>query len=126
MSDLLPGDQAFLDECGMPYRVELEGGFVCVILEQFALAAGLSPAASDLLVRIPPGYPDANPDMFWFADPVTRADRRAIPALGSTLKHRGQVWYRWSRHVGRQWRPGVDDLRSYIAYVRTCVMEAAR
>ncbi len=117
-------DQAFLGE-GFAVHAQSEDGMMCLVFEQFPLAAGLAPAASDLLVRLPAGFPDAYPDMFWFADNITRADGRLIPATNVVSTYVGRSWYRWSRHVGGQWRPGVDDLRSYIAYIRKCLVEAA-
>ena len=98
---------------------------MCIVFEQFALGAGLTPATSDLLVRLPAGFPDAAPDMFWFADAIARGDGLAIPAIGNVEHYLGRSWYRWSRHVAGQWRSGVDDLRSYVAYVRMCLAQAA-
>jgi Prokaryotic E2 family E len=125
MVAVLPtADQAFLDE-GIPYHVDEEGGMVCVVFEQFPLAAGLTPATTDLLVRLPPGFPDAGPDMFWCAQAVTRVDGAQIPATEVVESYLGQPWHRWSRHIGGQWRPGIDGLRSYVAYIRKCLVDAA-
>lgn len=121
---LRSSDQAFLDD-GFNCHVSVEGGMVCVVVEQFPLAAGLIPAASDLLIRLPPGFPDAYPDMFWFAERIRRADGGQIPATDLIETHVGRAWYRWSRHVSSQWRPGIDDLRSYFGYIGACLRQAA-
>jgi hypothetical protein len=125
MSTLLRAfDQAFLDETYV-WDAEVEGGMVCVTVVDFPLATGLVPAASDLLVRLPAGFPDAGPDMFWFADNVVRSDGAAIPATDLIETYRQRTWHRWSRHIGGLWRPGTDDLRSYFAYIGKCVSAAA-
>lgn len=121
---LQPADQSFLTE-EFNCVVVPEGGLVCVVFEQFPLVAGLVPAASDLLVRLPAGFPDAHPDMFWFADDVVRADGQPIPAINVVETYLDRTWHRWSRHVGEQWRPGVDDLRSYVGYIHKCLLKAA-
>jgi hypothetical protein len=120
---LHPDDEAFLQTTTA--SAAAEGGFVCVVFSQFPLTVGLVPEASDLLVRLPAGFPDSRPDMFWFADRVTRADGKPIPAIDLPENYLGRTWYRWSRHVGNGWRPGVDNLQSYIAYVRSCLAHAA-
>lgn len=121
---LRPLDQAYLDE-HFVWEATVDGGMVCVTVKEYPLAAGLEPATNELLVRLPGGFPDASPDMFWFAEPVTRSDGAVIPATECRENHLGRTWQRWSRHIGGQWRPGTDGLRSYMAYVRSCINKAA-
>lgn len=121
---LRPVDKAYLDE-HFVWEAAVEGGMVCVTIKGYPLAAGLTPAVDELLVRLPSGFPDVAPDMFWFAESVTRSDGTAIPATQVTEPHLGRAWQRWSRHIAGQWRPGTDDLRSYIAYIRGCINKAA-
>lgn len=121
---LRPVDQAYLDEHFI-WDAAIEAGMVCVTIKEYTLAAGLTPAVNELLVRLPSGFPDAGPDMFWFAQPVARIDGVEIPAIQVTEVYLGRTWQRWSRHIGDRWRPGVDDLRSYMAYIATCIHGAA-
>lgn len=121
---LRPADEAFLDE-RFAWTGTLEAAMVCVTIKEYALTAGLAPAVNELLVRLPAGFPDVAPDMFWFATPVTRTDGIQIPATELTEVYLGRNWQRWSRHIGNGWRPGIDDLRSYFAYIATCVRAAA-
>lgn len=121
---LRPDDQAYLDE-HFVWEATVEGGMVCVTIVGYSLAAGLMPAATTLLVRLPSGFPDVAPDMFWFSEPVTRSDGTVIPATDVTEPHLARTWHRWSRHIAGQWRPGTDDLRSYLAYIRSCIQKAA-
>jgi hypothetical protein len=118
-------DREYLDE-HFAWEATTEGGMVCVTIKEFPLVAGLAPAANEILIRIPSGFPDVGPDMFWFAEPVTRGDGAVIPATDLLENYLGRLWQRWSRHIGNQWRPGTDDLRSYVTYIRTCLRTAAR
>lgn len=43
-----------------------------------------------------------------------------------TETYLGRSWQRWSRHIGNGWRPGIDDLRSYLAYITTCLRSATQ
>ena len=123
---LRPVDQAYLDENNFVWDAVIETGMVCVTIKEYPLAAGLTPAVNDLLVRLPSGFPDVGPDMFWFAEPVTRVDGAEIPAIQVIEVHLDRSWQRWSRHIGARWRPGVDDLRSYLVYVAACIHAAAK
>lgn len=107
------------------WDASIDAGMVCLTITDFPVAVGLTPASCELLVRLPAGFPDTGPDMFWFASPVTRVDGQPIPATDVTETHLGRSWHRWSRHIGGAWRPGVDDLRSYITYITTCLRRAA-
>lgn len=77
--------------------------------------------ACDVLVVIPPNYPQAGNDMFWTHPRLKRADGRPIPAtadagFGDNRLWRGREFYRWSRHWSPSspggWRPGKDDVMS--------------
>lgn len=121
---LRPVDHAYLDE-HFVWDASVEGGMVCVTITSYPLAAGLTPAANTLLVRLPAGFPDVAPDMFWFAEPVSRVDGIVIPAADVSEPHLGRAWQRWSRHIAGQWRPATDDLRTYMGYIRSCINKAA-
>lgn len=109
-------DQSFLDSLGYSFTVEVVDGFVNVVLADFP-TPGLDRSEVDLLLRLPIGFPDATPDMFWVS-PALTAKGVAIPGTEVTENHVGRSWQRWSRHIGGQWRPGVDNLETYLAYVR--------
>lgn len=122
---LRPSDHAYLDE-HFTWDAVVEGGMVAVTVKDYPLAVGLTPAVNELLFRLPAGFPDVGPDMFWFATPVTRLDGAPIAATELRETHLGRSWQRWSRHIGGRWRPGVDSVRSYMAYIAACVREAAK
>jgi len=116
-------DQAYLDSLGYTYTVELVDGFVHLVLAAFP-TPGLDHDAVDLLLRLPFGFPDATPDMFWVA-PALTSGGAAIAGTEVTETHIGRSWQRWSRHIGGQWRPGIDNLETYLAYVRRALALAA-
>lgn len=122
---LRPGDHAYLEEHST-WEAVVEAGMVCVTFKDYPLPEGLAPTANELLIRLPAGFPDVGPDMFWFAEAVVRVDGAPIPATDVTENHLGRSWQRWSRHIGARWRPGIDDLRTYMAYVATCIRSAAK
>jgi hypothetical protein len=74
----------------------------------------------DVLVVIPPNYPQAGNDMFWTHPILSLADGRAIPAIlgpgGDSRIWNGREFCRWSRHwqpsTPGAWRPGKDDVIS--------------
>lgn len=120
---LRPADEATLNDLGLPNRVSVEAGFTCVEVLDYPVGTGLSPARATLLLRLPPGFPDATPDMFWLDPPVT-SNGAIIPGTEVREAHLGRSWQRWSRHIQGQWRPGVDNLATYLAYIRRCLDQA--
>lgn len=117
-------DKQFLDESGLTYTVTVDGGFADLVIAGFATAPGLNPANVDLLVRLPFGFPDATPDMFWVAPHISAAAGSPVPGTELNETVQARTWQRWSRHIAGQWRPGVDNLETYLAYVRRCLRQA--
>ena len=115
-------DQSFLDSLSHSSAVEVADGFVNVVLADYP-TPGLDQRCVDLLLRLPIGFPDATPDMFWVSPALTTRGA-AIPGTEQTENYLGRSWQRWSRHIGGQWRPGVDNLETYLAYVRRALAMA--
>jgi hypothetical protein len=91
----------------------------CVLFPTYKLPSGYDRQASDLLLRLNPGFPDVPPDMWWFNPAIRLADGRAVPATEVTEHHLGRTWQRWSRHFNAgQWRSGIDSLESFLALIR--------
>lgn len=122
---LRDADQRTLDELGRPYTVAVGGAFIELVISGFQLPANLQPTVVDLLLRLPPGFPDAAPDMFWLDPAATGPGGAGIPGTESSELYLGRTWQRWSRHIGGQWRPGIDNLATYMAYIRRCLDQAA-
>lgn len=117
-------DKEFLDSTGLTYTVSVDPGFANVVLENLPTPPGLGPDQVDLLLRLPFGFPDAAPDMFWVAPHVTTISGAQVPGTELTEPYVGRTWQRWSRHIAQQWRPGIDNLETYLGYVRRCLRQA--
>lgn len=123
---LPPLDAAYLEERSIPHTFSSESGMMCVVFPGWVLPAGFDRPAADLLVRLPAGYPDVPPDMWWFSPAVRRANGQFAPATEVTEHHLGRDWQRWSRHFqAGQWHSGIDGLKSYLALIRRELIRAA-
>jgi hypothetical protein len=119
---LLDDDEQFLKEKGYSYTTALESSIVHVVIKGFPFPVTYKPTEADLLIRLPAGYPQANPDMFWTRPDVTLASGAAPQAATTHETYLGQSWQRWSRHWGNAWRAGLDTLRTFIAAVQAELM----
>jgi hypothetical protein len=109
---------ALLEEAGVALdRATLHteaGGWVFVVISNYELPAGFAPNRVDLLVKLPPGFPDAAPDMFWI-HPEVRAPNGAVPKATSSEHLLGKNWQRFSWHLAPgAWKPGVSELRDFL------------
>lgn len=121
LSMLREQDRDTLVATGLNYATSGDGAMTSLVLKEFPVPPGLSTDKVDLLLRLPLGFPDASPDMFWVS-PTLRTEAGAqIPGTELLEPHIGRTWQRWSRHIAQQWRPGVDNLETYLAYVRRCL-----
>ena len=112
-------DITYLNERGIAHEVVSEAGMICVVMPKWPLPRGFDHHASDLLVRLSAGYPDVQPDMWWFSPAVRRADGSELPNTNVVENHLGRTWQRWSRHFSSgQWQSGIDGLESYLALIR--------
>lgn len=115
---LRPTDAAELVARGLRYDVVSEGNMIAVVVRGYPVPPGYSPTTTDMLLLLPTGFPDAAPDMFWTSDRLV-VNGIAPPATDVVENRVGRSWYRWSRHLNGHWRPGIDDLRSYLQFVET-------
>lgn len=121
MSEVLTdSDRQYLESKGFDFEAVSEANMICVVIKAFALPDGYEPGQADLLLRLPLQFPDVPPDMFWM-DPPVRYAGGVVPAATDLLEpYVGRQWQRWSRHFGMStWRPGVDDLRSYLRLIKS-------
>ena len=116
---LPPTDSAFLADREIPHTVSVDGGMTCVVFPNWSVPSGFDHETADLLVRLPNGYPDVPPDMWWFCPPIKLANGSPAQATEASERHIGRDWQRWSRHFqAGQWRSGIDGLESYLALIR--------
>lgn len=97
---------------------EQPDGWQFLVLLGFTLPAAYTPRSVNLLVKLPPTFPDAAPDMFW-VEPHVHLASGAVPASTSGETLLGRVWQRFSWHLQQgAWKVGQSDLRDFIRCVR--------
>ena len=126
--ELLPEDDlVFLKEKHPDHKVYEVGNEVHVLLPSFPFPSAYTPSKADLLIRLPAGFPDANPDMFWSKPDVklvsggwpAGSEHHEVPGSGINVEtYQNIPWQRWSRHFNVQWRIGVDGLRNYVGTIK--------
>lgn len=125
---LAPSDEAYLRSKGFQFEVIPDQGQICLVIKAYRLPAGYDPELTDLLLRLPPGFPDAQPDMFWCDPPVRLVSTGAYPQAADSMEpYLGRTWQRFSRHLGAGvWKPGVDGLGSYLTLIRSELERSAQ
>ena len=117
-------NHSILAALGESYRVFDEEGFLVIIIDGFSMPEGIAPQKSAMLIRLPPGFPDAAPDMFWLDPAIHGPGGTVFPGTEASQVFIGRTWQRWSRHIQQEWRPGIDNLATYMAYIRRCLDHA--
>ncbi|MFA5841123.1 MAG: E2/UBC family protein [Candidatus Paceibacterota bacterium] len=113
--ELQKEDASYLAEKSYQYELFPENNELHVIIKEFPFPTSLySPSTAELLIKIPPGYPNTQLDMFWTNPEIKKVDGQAPAASETREQHHGRSWQRWSRHYASGWRPGIDGLRSFI------------
>ncbi len=116
--DLLPEDEKFLQEYGLPWEAIFDGS-QWVLLKDFPTHEGYEQPTVTAAVRMETGYPNTPLDMVYFYPAITRKDGRQIGATQATQTIDGRMFQRWSRHRTSQnpWRVGFDSLGSHILLI---------
>lgn len=93
-------------------------GWTFLVVSDHQLPDGFSPSVARLLVKLPPSFPDAAPDMFWL-NPQVRTASGGAPQGTSIETLLGEQWQRFSWHLlPGAWRPGISALRDYMRCIR--------
>lgn len=114
---------ALLEEAGIaPNRATMHSepsGWVFVVISNYNLPEGFAPNQVDLLVKLPPGFPDAAPDMFW-VHPEVRGPSGVVPKATSPERLLGKEWQRFSWHLAPgAWKPGVSEFRDFMRCIHS-------
>lgn len=115
-------DQRYVEDHGISIEPVTDGSQSGVILRSFVLPKDRYQVnAADILILLPPAYPDVPPDMF-YADPWLRLKSTGGFAKAADQPHIfvGRKWQRWSRH-SNHWRSGLDGLRTFICRITTAL-----
>ena len=108
-------DRDFLDRKNYDYEIVSLGGAIYIIFKNFDFPQCYNPQKADLLVILPPGYPNSAVDMFWTNPDVKLLNNNLPKSSEHHEAYLSRNWQRWSRHL--IWRAGIDNLRSFIAAV---------
>ena len=120
MALLLDSDYESVREAGLEYEEDAGQRFFVFLSIRLQERQYTVPAC-DVLVVIPPNYPQAGNDMFWTYPRLQRADGHPIQAVldpggGDNRFWKGREFCRWSRHWNPSspgaWRPGKDGIMS--------------
>lgn len=113
--ELLPEDEQFLDEYGLPWEAVVDGNN-WVLIHDFPTHFGYNHQKVTTAIRIPTGYPNTKLDMVWFNPVLARTDGKGIGATGTHQIIKGQTYQRWSRHRSRTnpWNAEEDRIGTHI------------
>lgn len=90
------------------------GDWTFLVISGFKVPGGYAPGEVDVLIKLPPGFPDAAPDMFWVR-PALKTPAGGVPRATSTERLLGTDWQRFSWHLAAgAWKPGTSTLRDYL------------
>ncbi len=90
------------------------GGWSFLVISGYKLPEGFEPRVVDLLIKLPPAFPDAQPDMFW-VHPAVKTTSGTLPRSTSMEKLLGLDWQRFSWHLrAGSWQPGASTLRDFM------------
>jgi hypothetical protein len=93
-------------------------GWEHLILHQFAVPEAFNPSRCRLLIKLPPGYPLAAPDMFWLSPGIALSPAGGQPQATSMETISGEPWQRFSWHLpAGYWQPGKTTLRDFLRAV---------
>lgn len=111
-------DEQYLAAKGISYELLPGASEVFFVAKNLAVSATkYDRAQTDLMLRIPNGYPNAGLDMFW-VDPPLQLQTGGYPVSADRFEdYAGRRWQRFSRHLATAWRPGVDGMGSFLALV---------
>jgi hypothetical protein len=123
---LPPRDVEYLAGRGISYEDGSQPGQAGLVLKGIPVPDGKFDAASvDILILLPPGYPDCPPDMFYCMPWLKLRPAGRYPrAADQPHPFRGESWQRWSRH-NNAWRPGVDGIHTMVKRIELALAEAA-
>ena len=116
--DLLPEDEKFLEELGLPWETIVDGSRWAII-HDFPTHEGYNVEKVTAAIRMETGYPAAALDMVYLHPPLARKDGKPIGATQASQALDGKQFQRWSRHrtAANPWRAGFDNLGTHICLV---------
>jgi len=100
-------------------------GWQHLILHQFSVPEAFHPRHCRLLIKLPPSYPLAAPDMFWLSPGIALSPGGGQPQSTSRETIGGEQWQRFSWHLRPgYWQPGKTTLRDFLRGVAARLQRA--
>ena len=121
-------DRDYLTSKGISYELKTQGNTNGLIIKDWILPQDkFNIKTADLLILIPPGYPDVHPDMWYFSPAILlKPDNRFPRQTNASINFDGRNWQRWSRHLsGENWRSTSDGIHTYLKKVINALLIAA-
>lgn len=119
--DLPEDDSDFLQEKELLWELTPDGQAGWLVIKGLNVSGEIyDRTQTDLMIRIPSGYPLAGLDMFYVDPPLKLQSGGYPPAADHFEEHLGRRWQRFSRHLNSEnamWQGGVDGLRSFFALI---------
>jgi hypothetical protein len=86
-----------------------------VIIRHYPLISGWNRSQTEVLVTIPPGYPNTPPDNFFTDNDLRLSDGNRQPENTSpNIQQLGKAWLQFSFHVQKgDWQPHMDLLNGH-------------
>lgn len=101
-------------DCARAAIHEQVDGWSFLVISDYKLPEGFEPQTVDLLIKLPPAFPDAQPDMFW-VHPAVKTGAGVLPRATCTENLLGNNWQRFSWHLkAGAWQPGISTLRDFM------------
>lgn len=126
--NLLPVDEQHLNQLGYRWETCL----TCLngqdrrwlVIHDFQLPEGYTPRTARLALEVPPGYPNAQIDMFYFYPAVSLTSGAAIPSVQVVATIDDVIFQGWSRHrTPTPWDPATDNVITQLALVDGCLLK---
>lgn len=111
------GNEEELHRLGVPPGavVHPQGKGHHVVLPCVPTGEAFTEPAVDVLVKLPPGFPDASPDMFWVYPPLQLRSGGNPRNADQFEEQHGRRWQRFSWHLRPgAWRPGRSTFDDFL------------
>jgi len=111
-------DENYLNEKGFDWELQPDGQWGILVIKGYPISGvKYDRKNTDLMIRIPPQYNNAALDMF-YADPPVQLKNGGFPNRADQFEnHGGHRWQRFSRHLSKPWRPGIDSLPGFLSLI---------
>lgn len=112
---LLPADESFLNQYGLPWEAIVDGS-QWIIVHSFPTHSGYNHSTTSIAIRLQTSYPKAALDMVYAHPALARKDGQPVRQTQVQQSLDGKQWQRWSRHrtAKNPWNPKEDSLETHI------------